>query len=147
MKIAVFVPVKMDCVKDPKIFTGNDAEKKAAKAFFAHTGVEYSVFLAAEDRGELLAASDTVGTKIITNQPHQTQERYENLDEDDVDNVKQVLSNLNDAKYYADQAGDKILQLAGKQGEKIGGYISEIHQQLELLETMIIDTYPQAIEQ
>lgn len=147
MKIAVFVPVEMDCVQDPKIFTGNDAEEKAAKAFFDHTGVEYSIFLAAEDQEGILAASDTIGTKIITNQPYKSQERYENLDEDDVDYVKQVLNNLNDAKYYADQASDKTFQLPGKQGEQIGDYLSEIHQQLVLVETMIIDTYPQVVEE
>ena len=144
MKIAVFVPVAMDCVEEPKIFTGNDAEKKAAKAFFDHTGVEYSVFLAAEDKGEILSSSDTIGTKIITSQPHQTDEIYEDLNEDDIDYVKQVLCDLKDAKYYANQASDKTLRMPGQYGGKIGDYLSDIHQQLEVIETMIIETYPQA---
>ncbi|MBD7970395.1 hypothetical protein [Paenibacillus gallinarum] len=144
MKIAVFVPVAMDCVEEPKIFTGNDAEKKAAKAFFDHTGVEYSVFLAAEDKGEILSSSDTIGTKIITSQLHQTDNIYEDLNKDDIDYVKQVLCDLKDAKYNANQASDKALRLPRQPGEKISDYLSDIYQQLEMVETMISEMYPQA---
>lgn len=148
MKVVVFVPVEMDCVKDPEIFIGNDAEARAANAFLKHTGVEYSSFLQAEDRDELLAISETIGTRIVTNKPEDvsTQERFENLDQENVDYVKKVLSDLNEAKYYTDQASDKRFQLLGKRGEQIGDYMSEIYQQLEQIESLIVDTYPQATE-
>lgn len=145
MTIAVFIPATMDSVKEPKLYFGYDAEQKAQRAFFEHTGVEYSVFLAAEDKEALLAVTDTVGSKIISIQPHQIQETYENLDEDGVDCVREVISNLNDAKHYTDKAHDKISELPGTQSERIGNLISQIYQQLELVETMITDTYPQAV--
>ncbi|MGG4106740.1 hypothetical protein AAXB25_22840 [Paenibacillus lautus] len=68
------------------------------------------------------------------------------LDSDDIDYIKEIQNNLCEAKYYVDQASDKHFLLRGKSGEHIGNQIVEIYQQLEQIESIVTETYPQVIE-
>jgi hypothetical protein len=69
------------------------------------------------------------------------------LDADDIAYTKEVLNAVQEAKYYADQASDKLLLLKGVQGEEIGGEISKVYKELERIELKLMATYPQINEQ
>jgi hypothetical protein len=65
MDIYVFVPITEDSVQEKaKIFVGPHACELAEAAFKEHTGVAYVDFEQADQKDEILSASDTIGSYI-----------------------------------------------------------------------------------
>lgn len=62
------------------------------------------------------------------------------LDEDDISSAKYALNAINEAKYYVDDASNKLLELVGTIYEEIGSNLSAIYQELEKIESELINT-------
>lgn len=66
-----------------------------------------------------------------------------NLSANDISSGKDILNAIQEAKSYADLASNKLLFFFGSQGEILCNELSVVFQELERIEMVLLETYPQ----